>query len=396
MSLYPEGHAARETALDTAYQKLVDVLDGDENSVYTFVGEEVVYHDMPLRDMRGWEWSKWLASIGVQRLEFDRTATREELEDSLDEILKRLLQQPVVTSDAAAVWTGLSRAAFAMEYDEEPPSTEPEAVAEAINKNEGGGGYDQVIVGYLLKIADELRTKKDSEAIALRDRMAELVQHFDKRTIERLLDMGGTEHPHLFKSENRMESAEPDLLELIVEAAEVRAPHLRGHWTRTAALALTLAKEARLSRNEVDDIATAASLLDVGIMYEEFSEVTSEEFFHISSKIRPLTAQEQSLGRALLERTADLVKSVVSWRWNVERYISSSQECYDGSGYPQGLAADEIPVGALRQYDAGQCSADDVFDMLRQHSGTSFDPSLVDAFVESHKVRVLLQSDREA
>jgi putative two-component system response regulator len=143
-------------------------------------------------------------------------------------------------------------------------------------------------------------------------------------------------------------------------------------------------------------------------MYEEFSEVSSEAFFGISSKIRPPTAQEGSLGRALLERTADLVNVVISWRGNVEQYIRFSHEWYDGSGYPLGLAADEIPVGAriiaiassadllAREYRLRRRSPDDAFDVLRRHSGTSFDPSLVDAFVESHQVRVLLQSDREA
>ena len=97
-------------------------------------------------------------------------------------------------SRAAALWVGLARAALAMEHvgeGEPPPSTDPTVVAEAIDKHPGSGAYDQVIVGYLLKIADELRTKKGTEAVALRDRMSRLVQELDKRTIQRLLEMGG-------------------------------------------------------------------------------------------------------------------------------------------------------------------------------------------------------------
>jgi HD-GYP domain-containing protein (c-di-GMP phosphodiesterase class II) len=236
-----------------------------------------------------------------------------------------------------------------------------------------------------------------------------LVQQLDERTIQRLLDMGGTGHRRLFMSEEEWKQfAERDLLELAVKAVEERLPHHRGHWTRTVALARTLAQEVGISPKDVPDIAMAASLLDVGMIYEEFSEVTSEEFFGISSKICPPTAQERSLGRALLERTADLARTVISWRGNVEQYIRFSHEWYDGSGYPLGLAADEIPVGAriiaiassadllARQYRVRHRSPDDAFDMLRRHSGTSFDPSLVDAFVQSHQVRFLLQSDREA
>jgi hypothetical protein len=94
-------------------------------------------------------------------------------------------------SQAASLWVGLARAAMALEEGEEPASTEPGVVAEAIDKSEGGGAYDQVIVGYLLKIADELRTKKGGEALALKNRMSKLVQQLDGGTIQRLLSMGG-------------------------------------------------------------------------------------------------------------------------------------------------------------------------------------------------------------
>jgi putative nucleotidyltransferase with HDIG domain len=100
MSLYPEGHTSRERALDSAYEKLVDLLSADGNPVYSFIGEEVVYRDIPIREMRNWEWATRLSGIGVQRLEFDRTATREQLEEFLDEALKRITLRPVDTSEA--------------------------------------------------------------------------------------------------------------------------------------------------------------------------------------------------------------------------------------------------------------------------------------------------------
>ncbi len=100
MSLYPEGHASRESALDYAYEKLSDLLSTDGNPAYSFIGEEVVYRDIPIREMRSWEWATRLSGIGVQRLEFDRSATREQLEEFLDEALKRITLRPVDTSEA--------------------------------------------------------------------------------------------------------------------------------------------------------------------------------------------------------------------------------------------------------------------------------------------------------
>jgi putative nucleotidyltransferase with HDIG domain len=48
--------------------------------------------------MRGWDWSRRLAEIGVQRLQFDRTVTREQLEEFLDEIITRLTLRAIDTS----------------------------------------------------------------------------------------------------------------------------------------------------------------------------------------------------------------------------------------------------------------------------------------------------------
>ncbi len=100
LALYPEGHRIRERALDTLYQKLRDLLDENSQPVYSFLGDEVVYGHVPLRELRGWEWAGRLASIGIQRLQFDGTATREELEDFLDQVLARLTLRAVDTSEA--------------------------------------------------------------------------------------------------------------------------------------------------------------------------------------------------------------------------------------------------------------------------------------------------------
>lgn len=92
---------------------------------------------------------------------------------------------------SAQLWIGLARAALAVEdEDQEPPSTEPTVVAQAIDEHPRGTAYDQVIVGYLLQMADELRTG-GGEALELKKRMSTLVSTLDEGTLKRLLDMGG-------------------------------------------------------------------------------------------------------------------------------------------------------------------------------------------------------------
>ena len=70
-------------------------------------------------------------------------------------------------------------------------AAEPAAVAQAIEQHQRGTAYDQVIVGYMLQIADELKAAGGSGAVALRKRMSKLISALDQTTLSRLLDMGG-------------------------------------------------------------------------------------------------------------------------------------------------------------------------------------------------------------
>jgi putative nucleotidyltransferase with HDIG domain len=90
MSLYNDGHPARERAVDVAYAGLADLQCVSARQVFTFLGDEVVHGSEPLRELRGWEWSGRLVAAGVQRLALDEEVTREELEGLLEEILARL------------------------------------------------------------------------------------------------------------------------------------------------------------------------------------------------------------------------------------------------------------------------------------------------------------------
>jgi hypothetical protein len=99
---------------------------------------------------------------------------------------------------SAQLWVGLARAALVAEAaaddadDAAPPSaTEPTAIAKAIDDHPRSAAYDQVIVGYLLQIADELKNSGGTEAIALRRRTSKLVGALQPGTLRRLIEMGG-------------------------------------------------------------------------------------------------------------------------------------------------------------------------------------------------------------
>lgn len=99
------------------------------------------------------------------------------------------------SAKAAQLWVGMARAAMMLDDDAEmdSDSANPLVVAEAIDRNRHQEkAYDQVIVGYLLQIADELKKQGGTpEAIELQKRISGLVKQLSPETLKKLLHMGG-------------------------------------------------------------------------------------------------------------------------------------------------------------------------------------------------------------
>jgi hypothetical protein len=93
----------------------------------------------------------------------------------------------------AELWVGLAQAA--LQRDGGAPhaleTREPAVLARAIDDHQRVEAYDQVIVGYLLQIAEELREAGGPDAVELRHRVSALVSAMRPDTLRRLLDMGG-------------------------------------------------------------------------------------------------------------------------------------------------------------------------------------------------------------
>ena len=92
----------------------------------------------------------------------------------------------------AGLWVGLAQAALTGSgVEEQPADADPVVVARVIDDHTREEAYDQVIVGYLAQIADELRVGDTAEQRALQRRVSKLVRALDDATLQQLLTMGG-------------------------------------------------------------------------------------------------------------------------------------------------------------------------------------------------------------
>ncbi len=206
---------------------------------------------------------------------------------------------------------------------------------------------------------------------------------------------------HMYQMNLQVEQVNRELLELMVKAIEARDPYTSGHSVRVAEYARTMARELGLPTKQVDSIETAALLHDVGKIYDEFAELLKKE--------GRLTPEERMIMQTHPVRSAELVRTIASLRSRVEAAIRHHHENYDGSGYPDGLARDEIPVGAriIMIADTIDAMTTDrpyrkaltlgrAIEELEKHSGRQFDPALVTLVLRSPGIRRLLAVEEPA
>lgn len=125
----------------------------------------------------------------------------------------------------AHLWVGLAQAALACRSDavDEASAYDPTEVARAIDDQAGEHGYDQVIIGYMVQIADDLKDADPLEENTLRERFSELLGRLQPETLQRLLRMGGDVRQRQEFLDNAARGVAVDaVLELVKAAAEDR------------------------------------------------------------------------------------------------------------------------------------------------------------------------------
>ena len=170
-------------------------------------------------------------------------------------------------------------------------------------------------------------------------------------------------------------------IEALALAIEAKDTTTADHLQRVRVYATEIGKEIGLSQNELDALQAAALLHDIGKLavpehiISKPGRLTPEEFDKM--KIHPL------IGAEILEE--------VKFPYPVVPIVRAHHEKWDGSGYPFGLAGEEIPMGARilsvvdcldalasdRQYRRA-LPLDQAMEIVNSEAGKSFDPVIVD------------------
>ena len=90
MRLYSPGHPARSKAVDSSFAQLGRLLATTPRPQFSFLEQSVIYGDLPIHELPQWPWAPRLAAVGVQRMEFDVSVTRNDYENFLDHVLNLL------------------------------------------------------------------------------------------------------------------------------------------------------------------------------------------------------------------------------------------------------------------------------------------------------------------
>ena len=191
----------------------------------------------------------------------------------------------------------------------------------------------------------------------------------------------------LYKTNRQLETINQELLELMVKAIEARDPYTSGHSRRVAHYSRIIARSLGLRGRQVERVATAALLHDVGKIHEVFAPILR--------KPGKLTADEWAVMQTHPVKSAELVSTVSHLR-DLVSAVRHHHENWDGSGYPDGLAANAIPLESRiimfadtidamtsdRPYRAALGEADVRSELIRMR-GIQFDPQICDALLSS-------------
>ena len=173
----------------------------------------------------------------------------------------------------------------------------------------------------------------------------------------------------------------------LAAAMEAKDQYTAEHADTLATMAVAVGRKMGLTEAALRQIQFAAVLHDIGkigipgAILNKPSRLTEDEF--------GVMAEHTIIGERIISR--------IDYLLPIATVIRSAHERWDGKGYPDGIASEEIPLGAriLFACDAFHAMTSDrpyrkalpeaeALNELRDHAGSQFDPKVIEAFLEAY------------
>lgn len=199
----------------------------------------------------------------------------------------------------------------------------------------------------------------------------------------------------------QLQKAYETSLAVLANAIEVRDQYTRGHVERVVAYAFAIAEHLNSGSLDRDQLRFGAMLHDIGKIH--IRETTLCKKDTLSPKEWVEVKLHPSTGAEMIKDIPYLLPAIPVVRYHHERW--------DGQGYPEGLAGEDIPLVARivavadgfdamttdRPYSPAR-SLEQAYKEISQCSGTRYDPSVVNAFQkawESGRMRAIASGPAE-
>lgn len=175
------------------------------------------------------------------------------------------------------------------------------------------------------------------------------------------------------------------VIQALVGSLEIKDPYTEGHAKRVTDYALKIGREMKLGEEALRNLYLGAILHDIGKIGTHL---------HVLNKTGELNADEEHVIKRHTAAGTTLISTIDSLK-HIVPTILYHHERWDGTGYPHGLAGNEIPLDARivavadafdamttnRSYRQALCM-DEVLTELEAGKGKQFDPGVVDVFID--------------
>ena len=209
--------------------------------------------------------------------------------------------------------------------------------------------------------------------VSSRDEVGRLTKHFNDM-VRQIKD-----------ARNQIESNFRETIRSLAAAVEAKDAYTRGHCERVARISRSIAERMGIEKDVLNDLELAAILHDVGKIGVN-GDILGKEGPLESSEISRMK-EHPAIGARILDPISSLEK--------VGLYVKYHHERYDGSGYPEGLSRDDIPlpsriINLVDAFDAmtsdrsyrPALSYSEAIERIKGGSGSQFDPEVARIFLD--------------